>query len=142
MSTLERAIQIAAGAHAGQVDRGGQPYILHPLWVAARLGGEDRIIGVLHDVLEDTLVTAADLRAFGFQPSIIEDLEALTRRDGETYEAFIDRVDLSPRARRVKLADLDHNRKIGRIADPGPEDLARIKKYDRAYARLVRGAWS
>lgn len=143
MSTIERAIQLAAEFHAGQVDRGGQPYILHPLWVMAGFGDNaDRIVAVLHDVLEDTSLTPALLEAEGFEPEIVEDLVALTRRKDEGYGAFIERLDERPRSRRVKLRDLSHNMQVGRLKRITAEDADRMAKYTRAYAYLVGGAWS
>jgi GTP diphosphokinase / guanosine-3',5'-bis(diphosphate) 3'-diphosphatase len=85
MSTLERAIAIASGAHAGQVDKAGQPYILHPLRVMLRIASEaERIAEVLHDVMEDSGVTLELLRAEGFSSEIISAVDALTRRKGES----------------------------------------------------------
>jgi hypothetical protein len=83
LSTLEKAIGIAAKAHAGATDKADEPYILHPLRVMLRLTSEDaRIVGVLHDVLEDTKVTRADLLAEGFSTAVLEALEAVTKRPG------------------------------------------------------------
>ena len=76
MATLEKAIEIAARAHAGQVDKAGQPYILHPIRVMLRMGSEaERITGVLHDVIEDSDVTLEDLRDEGFDAAILEALD-------------------------------------------------------------------
>ena len=85
MSTLERAIQVAVSAHAGQVDKAGQPYILHPLRVMLHVSGlHERISAVLHDVVEDTDLTLEDLAGEGFPDDVIMALEALTKREGET----------------------------------------------------------
>ena len=93
MSTLARAIEIAAAVHAGQSDKAGAPYISHPLRVALgfiRTEDEERaIIAVLHDVIEDSDVTAADLRREGFSEPIVDAIEALTRPEGEAYHDFI-----------------------------------------------------
>lgn len=133
MSTLERAISLAATAHAGQVDKGGHPYILHPLRVMLRMGTDAlRIVAVLHDVLEDTALAPADLQAAGFEPALIEALEALTRRPGEPYDAFVQRAAANPLARAVKLADIADNADLSRIAHPGPVDHARLEKYLQA----------
>jgi (p)ppGpp synthase/HD superfamily hydrolase len=143
MSTIERAIQLAAEYHAGQVDRGGQPYILHPLWVMAGFNDNaDRIVAVLHDVLEDTQLTPALLEGEGFDPDLVDDLRALTRQKGEGYGAFIERVAQRPRAAKVKLRDLSHNMQIGRLKKITKEDADRMAKYTRAYAFLICGAWS
>ena len=135
--TLERAIAIAAVAHEGQVDKAGSPYVLHPLrMMLAVTTPEARIAAVLHDVVEDTPVTLEQLRAEGFPAAVIEAVEALTKREGEDYEAFIRRVAPNPIAREVKLADLRDNSDLTRIAEPTEKDRARIEKYRRAIATL------
>jgi (p)ppGpp synthase/HD superfamily hydrolase len=139
MATLERAIEIAAKAHAGQVDKAGQPYVLHPLrMMLAVTTAEARMAAVLHDVVEDTTVTFDDLRAAGFPASVLEAVEALTKREGEDYEAFIRRVAPNPIAREVKLADLRDNSDLSRISEPTERDRERIKRYSRAIAYLER----
>lgn len=138
MSTLERAISIAAEAHAGQVDKASAPYILHPLRVMLRLESfEARVVAVLHDVVEDTAWTFDRLRAEGFSPSVIAALDALTRRDHETYEAFIHRAARHAIAREVKLADLQDNLDPSRIPDPTPRDIQRMQKYRTALALIT-----
>lgn len=137
MSTLERAIAVAARAHEGQQDKGGTAYILHPLRVMLRVQTtEQRIVAVLHDVLEDTRMSLADLAREGFALKILAAVQALSRRDGESYEAFVARLGGDPLARVVKLADLADNSDLSRIAMPGPEDLARLQRYQRASAYL------
>lgn len=107
---LSKAIQIAAYWHAGQVDKSGAPYILHPLRVMMSVEGEtDKIVAVLHDVLEDTELTADDLRAHKFSSDVREAVQALTRQTGEDYFDFINRLAPNPIARRVKLADIADN---------------------------------
>lgn len=133
MSTLERAVAIAAVAHEGQRDKAGAPYILHPLRVMLSLETfEERVVGVLHDVLEDTTVTVESLRASGFSEEILTALEGVTKRPGESYEAFVLRAAANPIGRRVKLADLADNCDLSRLPDPGPEDHRRLEKYRRA----------
>ncbi|MFJ4192732.1 HD domain-containing protein [Pseudomonas sp. NPDC089534] len=135
--TLERAIAIAATAHAGQVDKGGAPYILHPLKVMLRMSSlEERIVAVLHDVVEDCDVSLDDLRKEGFSETVLTAIESVTKVAGESYEDFIERVALNPIGRAVKLADLEENSDLSRIASPGWEDLERIEKYRRAIGRL------
>src|SRR5437879_3593735 len=105
MATLEEAILLAAQAHRGQVDKVGEPYVLHALRVMLRLDSEPaRIAGVLHDVLEDTPHTAANLRALGYSDAILETLDCLTHRADESYDAYVARVETNPLAVRVKLA--------------------------------------
>lgn len=135
--TLERAIAIAATAHTGQVDKGGAPYILHPLKVMLRMNTlEERIVAVLHDVVEDCGVSLAVLRKEGFSEEVLSAVESVTRIPGESYEDFVERAALNPIGRSVKLADLEENSDLSRIASPSWEDLERIEKYRRAIGRL------
>jgi (p)ppGpp synthase/HD superfamily hydrolase len=107
MSTLERAIVVAAEAHAGQLDKAGAPYVLHPLRVMLRLSSTDeRIVATLHDVGEDCPGWTLDrLRGEGFPDHIIEVVRSVIKRDFEDYEAFVQRAAAYPIGRRVKLAD-------------------------------------
>ena len=135
--TLERAIAIAATAHAGQVDKGGAPYILHPLKVMLRMSTlEERIVAVLHDVVEDCDISLEDLRKEGFSEVVLTAIESLTKVPGESYEDFVERAAQNPIGRVVKLADLEENSDLSRIASPSWEDLERIEKYRRAIGRL------
>lgn len=139
MSTLERAIAIAAQAHAGQVDKGGQPYILHPLRVMLRVAGErERIAAVLHDVVEDSSVTLADLSAEGFDQDILDALQALTKLPGESRIDAAHRAAAHPIARTVKLADNAENSDLSRIAEPTDKDRARLAEYARVREVLIR----
>ena len=136
--TLERAIAIAATAHAGQVDKGGAPYILHPLKVMLRMNTlEQRIVAVLHDVVEDCGVSLDDLRKEGFSEEVLSAIESVTKVPGESYEDFVDRAAQNPIGRVVKLADLEENSDLSRIDSPSWEDLERVEKYRRAIARLL-----
>lgn len=134
---LTEAIAIAAKAHRGQVDKGGNPYILHPLRVMMRCESEiTRICAVLHDVIEDTTVTFDYLREQGFSDEIIAALDCLTKRKGESYDDFVTRILPNKTACQVKLADLIDNMDLGRIENPGREDEARIQKYKLAAKRI------
>ena len=107
---LERAIAIAAEAHAGQVDKAGAPYILHPIRVMLRLDSpEERIVAMLHDLVEDSSWTFDQLRTEGFSDTIIAALDAVTRRETESYEDFVRRAATNPIGRSVKRADLLEN---------------------------------
>ncbi|MBB6153420.1 (p)ppGpp synthase/HD superfamily hydrolase [Pseudomonas sp. JAI115] len=135
--TLERAISIAATAHAGQVDKGGAPYILHPLKVMLRMTTlEERIVAVLHDVVEDCGISLDDLRKEGFSEEVLTAIESVTKVPGESYEDFVERAAQNPIGRVVKLADLEENSDLSRIASPNWEDLERVEKYRRAIGRL------
>jgi GTP diphosphokinase / guanosine-3',5'-bis(diphosphate) 3'-diphosphatase len=138
MSTLERAIAIAAEAHSGQVDKAGQPYILHPLRVMLRLSSNDeRIAAVLHDVVEDTHVTFQNLAAEGFSPDILVALDALTKREGETRLEAAHRAASNAIARNVKLSDNAENMDLSRISNPTAKDYARLEEYKRVREVLL-----
>lgn len=140
MSTLEKAIIIAAKAHEGQLDKAGESYILHPLRVMARMTtGEGRIAAVLHDVVEDSDVTLEMLREEGFSQAILAAVDALTKRKGEDYPAYIARAAANPLGRVVKLVDLEDNCNMVRIAKPQARDYERLEKYRRAIETITRG---
>ena len=137
MATLERAIAIAATAHTSQIDKTGAPYILHPLRMMMRLDTtEARIVAILHDVVEDTEWTLEGLAAEGFSDSVLKALECVTKREGEEYQAFVQRSASDPIARRVKLMDLEDNMNILRLAQLSDKDLERLRKYHQAWLTL------
>jgi (p)ppGpp synthase/HD superfamily hydrolase len=138
---LERAIEVAVGAHAGQLypARDGErgPYVLHLFRVMLSVEGwEARATAVLHDVIEDTPTTAADLRAAGIPDRIVEAVVALTHREGDTYEAYIEALAPNPLARQVKLADLADNLATNLALPRSEANAARIARYEAAIARL------
>lgn len=138
MSTLERAIAIAVEAHAGQTDKAGAPYVLHPLRMMLQMKTDDeRIVAVLHDVCEDCPGWDFErLKAEGFSDRILAALDRVTKREGEDYEAFVLRAAADPVSRNVKLADLRDNSDLSRIASPTQRDFERIEKYRRAIALI------
>ena len=134
---IERARKIAEKAHQGQADKGGQPYILHPLRVAEKCEQtEEKIAALLHDVLEDSEYTLEDLKKEGFSDEILKALVCLTHREGEGYMEYIERVCENPLAARVKYADLQDNMDISRIPNPAEKDYIRLEKYKIARARI------
>jgi (p)ppGpp synthase/HD superfamily hydrolase len=140
MTKLERAIEIALTAHRGQKDKNGAPYVLHPLRMMVRMSNETEMMAaVLHDVVEDVPGwTFERLAQEGIPAEVIEAVTYLTKRPEEEqdYEAFVRRAGTNQIARRVKLADLEDNMDIRRIAAPTEKDLARLKRYRAAYALL------
>ncbi len=143
--SLEDAIALALRVHRGQVDKAGQPYILHPLRVMLGLETEEeRIVGVLHDVVEDSgkddpakAVALDDLRRQGYSEEVVAALDSVTRSEGESYEEFILRLKPNPLARRVKLADLKDNLDVRRLGSVGERDLERLNRYLNAWRQLV-----
>jgi hypothetical protein len=142
MSNLAKAIEIAARAHVSQKDKGGEPYVLHPLRVMNRAcGGDDvKMVAVLHDVIEDSPVTAEDLRREGFSAAVVSAVVALSRREGESYADFVVRCKADPLARPVKLADLEDNANLPRAILRGERvesDLRRMNRYLLSYKFLT-----
>jgi (p)ppGpp synthase/HD superfamily hydrolase len=135
--TLERAIVIAAEAHADQKDKASDPYILHPLRVMLAVKAPDeRIAAVLHDVVEDTSWTLDALRAEGFSSDVVAAVDALTRRDGEEYFEFVQRAVAHRIARPVKIADLRDNLNRTRVVAPTSRDSERFERYREALRML------
>ncbi|MFI9006499.1 phosphohydrolase [Actinosynnema sp. NPDC053489] len=138
--TVDDAIRIARAAHDGQVDKSGQPYIGHPLRVMGRVSGEHaRMAAVLHDVVEDTSVTADDLLAAGCPPPVVATVLALSHRDGESQEDYLARVLADPVAVVVKRADIADNTSPPRLAALDPATRERLRaKYSKALDVLGR----
>lgn len=132
--TLEDAITLAVSAHRGQgyptrkLRR--EPFIVHPLRVMVRMRtGLERTVAVLHDLIEDTHYTLNDLRDLGYSPEVVNTIDSLTHRTGESYEAYIRRVGANPLARRVKLADLEDNLANNQDVDSRADEDARMSRY-------------
>lgn len=140
-SIVDLAQQIATAAHEGQVDKAGRPYITHPARVAARVSGDEYAAAAawLHDVVEDTDVTLADLERV-FPPEVVEAVDALTRRPDEEPASYYARVRQVPLASTVKLADLDDNSDPQRLARLDAQTRERLlAKYARARTELLAG---
>lgn len=134
---LQRALEIARQAHDGQTDKSGMPYIEHSLRVMAMgRNDEERIVGILHDVIEDSNWTLPMLKDVGFTDEIIKALDAVTRRREESYDDFISRVERNSLAVVVKLNDLTDNMDIRRLPYLSDKDVKRLKRYLKAYKRL------
>ena len=136
---LQKAIKIATEAHKGQLDKSGKDYIGHPLRVM-EMGRteEEKIVGVLHDVVEDTSWTFEALEAEGFSPEIIAALRCVTKlSENENYDDFIERVKKNPLAVAVKINDLSDNMDIRRLPYLSDKDVKRLKKYLKAYKKLI-----
>ncbi|MCG7316826.1 HD domain-containing protein [Brevibacillus laterosporus] len=141
MNMAVEAVLLATKAHANQQDKGGQPYILHPLRIMMYMPSDEaRAVAVLHDVLEDTDVTADDLREAGFPKEVVEAVMILTKNSKEDYDSYIKRVKQNQLARAVKIADIKDNLDLTRIAEPTEADVARIEKYKRALKELEADA--
>lgn len=138
MKLLGKAARIAAVAHEHQLDKAGEAYILHPLSLMARAQTDDeRIVALLHDVVEDSEWTLEALAAEGFPPHILDAIDCLTSRDGENYDEFITRVMANSLAAQVKLLDIEDNMDMRRLGALTDKDLERLQKYHAARQRLL-----
>ena len=138
---LNKAVIIAIEAHAGQLDtNNGRPYIEHPFRVMnAGVTLQEKIMGVLHDVIEDTTWTLEQLSNEGFSDEIINAVDAMSRRDNESYDNYILRLQENSIAIRVKINDLTDNMDIRRWNEIQYHDLARLQKYLEVYKQLTEG---
>jgi (p)ppGpp synthase/HD superfamily hydrolase len=138
MSVLEKAIALACRVHAGQVDKSGAPYILHPLRLMLRFTDESsRIVSVLHDVVEDGDVTLDDLRRLELPEAVVVAIDCLSKRPSESYEEFIRRLSSNELARRVKIEDIKDNLDLTRLDKLTDADLTRTAKYHAALQSLL-----
>ena len=138
--TLERAIAIAAEAHAGQKDRAGAPYILHPIRLMIQMDSENVMMAaVLHDVVENSVWTLDDLRKEGFSNEVLNAVDSLTHRDkeGEDYWDYIQRVKSDPIAIKVKLTDLEDNLNPDPLNEVTEKDEKRFDRYRKAQEMLL-----
>jgi (p)ppGpp synthase/HD superfamily hydrolase len=139
MLQLEKAIDLAFMVHKNQKDRYGKLYIFHPLRVMNKMSTDkEKIVAVLHDVIEDTELTYKDLCDAGFSKEIINAIASISKQDDEEYFDYIKRVEDNPIAVKVKLADLEDNMDIRRIETITEKDSERLNKYMKAY-RILKG---
>ena len=139
MANIDKALSIAVQAHSGQRDRYGRHYILHPLRVMHKVTTDrEKIVAILHDIIEDTDWTTGQLGAEGFSPEIIQAVDALSKRENESYVDYIERLMDNPLAVIVKLADLEDNMDIHRIEAFTEEDGKRLARYHRTWEKLIK----
>ena len=135
---LSTAINIAVEAHAFTYDKGGSPYILHPLHLMNQFLYDPELasIAVLHDAVEDSELLVDELIGIGFSERVTDAIDLLTHRKDDTYEEYIDKICMNPDAIKVKRKDLEHNSDITRLKGVSDNDLQRIAKYHRAFLIL------
>ena len=134
---IDIALAIARKAHAGQVDKAGVDYIQHPLYVASQIKTEqEKAVALLHDVLEDSDITVADLLAYGLSNEVVTAVQTLTKKKGQSYQDYLGKVKSNNLARVVKLADLKHNSDLSRLKTVSNTDYERVKKYKNAIRYL------
>jgi GTP diphosphokinase / guanosine-3',5'-bis(diphosphate) 3'-diphosphatase len=136
---LEKAIEIATKVHANQTDKGGNPYIQHPLRVMNAVDTtEEKIVAVLHDSVEDSDLTLEDLTAEGFSDRIISAIGAISKRGCEKRKDYLQRVINNPIALKVKIADMTDNMDISRIPNPTEKDYERTRIYKKTRLKLQK----
>lgn len=136
---LNKMLVLATNRHAGQFDRGGNPYILHPLKVMYYLKSDDeelQCMALAHDLIEDTDTTFAELKEMGFTDRVVDAIRCLTKMPGESYDDYKQRVKSNKDAVKVKLCDLRHNTDVRRLKGVTEKDLARMEKYHRFFMEL------
>lgn len=135
----EKAMQIAIKVHRGQLDKGGNDYINHPIRVSENCNsGDEKVVALLHDTIEDGDITADYLLMQGFPHDIVDAVLSVSRKRGEDYFDFIQRCKANPIGRRVKIVDLKDNMDITRLKELTEKDINRLKKYHKAYNILKR----
>lgn len=137
MTLIEKSLSIALRAYAGKTDKAGREYIHHPLRLMANMTTDTEMaVALLHDVIEDSDITVAELRAAGIPNDVVEAVLCLTKRAGENYSDFVLRAKQNPLARKVKLADIEDNINVLRLSVLTEKDLARVTKYHAAWQVL------
>ena len=135
---IQKAVSIATAVHAEQLDKGGMPYIMHPLRVAEKCSTiDEKVVAILHDTIEDGDISPEYLLHQGFSQQIVDAVLSVTKQKGEDYEAFVKRASLNPIGRIVKLKDIEDNMDIRRLTILDEEALTRLQKYHRAYRFLI-----
>jgi len=137
MNIIEKSLEIALKAYAGQTDKAGKTYILHPLRLMSKMDTDEEMsVALLHDVIEDSDITADDLLADGIPSTVVTAVQCLTKNKGENYEAFIIRVLENKLATKIKKVDIEDNINVLRLNSVGEKDLERIAKYHKAWRTI------
>jgi len=138
-SMFELALSIAKKAHEGQYDKAGVDYIEHPIYVASQVDTkEEKAVALLHDVIEDSPVSAEELLQAGLPETVVTAVQVLTKKKEQDYQTYLETVKKNPLARVVKLADLKHNSDLSRLSSITEKDRERLKKYKKAIDFLSR----
>ena len=131
-SIVDLALSIARKAHEGQLDKAGVDYIEHPIYVASRVDTEEeKAVALLHDVIEDSPVSAEELLQAGLPETVVTAVQVLTKKKEQDYQTYLETVKKNPLARVVKLADLKHNSDLSRLSSITEKDRERLKKYKK-----------
>ena len=136
---LQKALMMAYEIHKNQVDKGGNPYCLHPITIALNMQTEEqKIVALLHDVVEDSDTTLDDLRAEGFSEKIVMAVDAVSKKKGQDYGEYLRNIKSNELARAVKIGDLKHNSDLSRLNRvPTEKDYKRVYRYQKALDYLL-----
>ena len=138
-SMVDLALSIARKAHEGQLDKAGVDFIEHPIYVASQVDTEEeKAVALLHDVIEDSPVSAEGLLQAGLPETVVTAVQVLTKKKEQDYQTYLETVKKNPLARVVKLADLKHNSDLSRLSSITEKDKERLKKYKKAIDFLSR----
>ena len=138
-SMVDLALSIARKTHEGQLDKAGVDYIEHPIYVASQVDTEEeKAVALLHDVIEDSPVSAEELLQAGLPETVVTAVHVLTKKKEQDYQTYLETVKKNPLARVVKLADLKHNSDLSRLSSITEKDRERLKKYKKAIDFLSR----
>lgn len=133
-----KAYLIAKKAHKGQIDKGGNKYINHPIRVAKKVKTKQaKIVALLHDVLEDTTVTIDDIEKM-FNKQIAFQVDCLTKKENQTPEQYLSCIMQDKISVEVKMSDLQDNMNLFRLKTITDSDLQRLKKYQMMYFELAK----
>ena len=132
-SMVDLALSIARKAHEGQLDKAEVDYIEHPIYVASQVDTEEeKAVALLHDVIEDSPVSAEGLLQAGLPETVVTAVQVLTKKKEQDYQTYLETVKKNPLARVVKLSDLKHNSDLSRLSSITEKDRERLKKYKKA----------
>ena len=132
-SMVDLALSIARKAHEGQLDKAGVDFIEHPIYVASQVDTEEeKAVALLHDVIEDSPVSAEGLLQAGLPETVVTAVQILSKKKEQDYQTYLETVKKNPLARVVKLADLKHNSDLSRLETITDKDLERLEKYKKA----------
>lgn len=138
MSNFDKALDIAVEAHKGQTDKAGHPYINHPFRISTKMDTkEEKIVALLHDVLEDSNLTISELSSYGFSQEVLNAICCITKTKAENYDLYIEKVKTNELATKVKIADLIDNINLSRLSTVSIKDINRTRKYLDALEYLL-----
>ena len=134
----KKALKLCFEAHKNQYDKSGMPYVFHPFHLAEQMTTEETtVVALLHDLVEDTDYTIADLTEMGFPKAITEAIQLMTHGEGVDYFAYVAAIKENPIAKAVKIADLTHNSDLTRLDEVTEKALSRREKYQKALKMLT-----